>query len=135
MIGQEDLVLPVQAQLGAIVAVRSEREIELVVAQVAAVADDVPLRERLHVRDVHVSGLRVEGKRNRVAGRISREQVVGVAVEHLCESGDAQALAPEGHATVTHERTAVDVEGPIPVCMIPSVPDTPPVNDRTRPSS
>ena len=55
VIGQEDLVLHVDAELRAVVRLRRDREIERVEPQVATVGDDVAVGERLNVRQLEVA--------------------------------------------------------------------------------
>ena len=111
-LGEEDLVLDVGAPFGAAVGERRQRQVELVVSQIAAVGDDVPRLERLHVRRFEIKCLGLEREPDRIAEHVAGQQVVGVAVEDVREERGAESLLAVVDLAVSHHRPVVDVERP-----------------------
>ncbi len=110
VVGDEDLVLDVDAALRAVVAARRQAEVELVVAEVAAVAQHVAGAERVDVAVLDVERLGVELEEDRLSVESHRQQRVGVAVEDVGEEVDLlRALGPARRAVAEH-RAAVHVE-------------------------
>ena len=109
MVAQEDLVLPVDTKLGAVVGVRRDRQIVAVESKISAVVHHV-FAKRMHVRQVEIDGRRVELERDRRTVEAERQQLVGVAAEDVGVERCAQGLPAEAGLRVAHHRTAVDVE-------------------------
>ena len=90
---EEDLVLDVAAPLGSVLRLRRERQVERVVAQVAAVGDDVLVLEGLDVRRLEVDRLGQEAEGDRLAARVHRQQVRRVAVQDVREEAGLEPLS------------------------------------------
>ena len=90
LLAQEDLVLDVEPALVAIVLPRRQRQVEVVAAVVAAVADHVARAERDDVAELDVVRLVLEDELDRVAVDVERQQVVGLAVEDVGEEVQLQ---------------------------------------------
>ena len=106
----EDLVLHVGAAFRAAVAARRQRQVEAVVAGVAAEADDLARADRDDVAVLGIERLGVEEEGNRLAVGAERQQRVGVAIEDVGEDVELlRALGPLGRA-VGQLGAAVHVE-------------------------
>src|SRR6266545_1631364 len=107
---QEDLVLQVRAPFVAVVVGQRKRDIERVVAEVAAVAEDMRGADRGDIVGLNVERLGVEVERQRLAGRQERQQVRRIAIEQVREERDAPSTLLIPRHEESEPRVARDVE-------------------------
>ena len=110
LLAQEHLVLDVDALLVARAAQGRDRQVEPVVADVAAVAQDVARPDGRDVRHIEVVGLGVERKLDRLAVHADREQRRSRAVQDVREELRAEGVAGIGPLHVARVRALLDLE-------------------------
>ena len=87
-----------------------ERDVERIVAEVAAVAQHVRRADRGDIVGLDVECLGVEVERERLAGRQERQQVRRIAIEQVREERDAPSTLLIPRHEVSKPRVARDVE-------------------------
>ncbi len=111
MVTEKDLVLDEPAALVAVVAHRRERDVERVLAEIAAEREHVARPDGAHVGGFHVERLGIEDERERQARRSARQEVRRVAGEQVGEERDSTAALLVAGREVGHAGVARDVEG------------------------
>ena len=109
---QEELLLEVDAALRAVLGEGGDRDVEVVLADVSAVAQDVLAPEDVRVAHLEVVGLGLEVQLQRLQGRRVQEQEVRrLHVREVAEGRDLERVLRVRELPVRRVRGALDVEG------------------------
>ena len=114
VLADEDLVLRVGAPLGAVVGGGSNRQVEEVLPEIAAVGQHVVSADVLHVADSKSNVLLLKSNPSCWPVRTEGEQVRGAPVEDVREEVGLERALAEIDLAVAEHGAAVDVERPDP---------------------